>query len=71
MPTYEEAVAVRQKWALGALAELLGFQAAEHEDALRLMSEDPYLQGRFEQGFFDGKAILANTAASPQDTHNP
>ena len=56
--TYDEALAIRKKWADGAVAEKLGFQAALIEPTPRIMSEDPYIQQRYDQGFADGKAIL-------------
>lgn len=56
--SYEEGQAIRQKWADGATAELLGFRAAEHEPSPRMMSQDPYIQQRYDQGFHDGKAML-------------
>jgi len=57
--TYDEALAIRKKWADGAAAELLGFKAALHDPSPRLMSAEHYLQQRFDQGFADAKAILA------------
>lgn len=56
--TYDEALAVRKKWAHGAQAELLGFQAAQFEHTMRVISTDPYTQQRYEQGFTDGMAIV-------------
>jgi hypothetical protein len=50
--TYDDGLAIRQKWADGAMAELLGFKAP------RLMSENPYLQGKYQQGFADAKAMM-------------
>lgn len=56
--TYDEALAIRKKWADGAIAEQLGFQAALHEETPQLMSDDPYIQQRYAQGFHDARAIL-------------
>lgn len=59
--TYDEALELRKKLVNGATAEQLGFQAALRDEHPRQMSADPYLQGCYEQGFHDGKAILAQT----------
>jgi hypothetical protein len=57
--TYHEALEIRKKWVNGSIAEQLGFQAAQWDNQPRLMSEDQYLQERYNQGFADAKAILA------------
>jgi hypothetical protein len=61
--TYQDALEIRKKWSNGAIAEQLGFQAAQWDSEPRTMSEDAYLQSRYNQGFSDAKAIMlqANT----------
>lgn len=62
--TYDEALAIRKKWADGAVAEQLGFQAALIEPTPRIMSEEPYIQQRYDQGFHDGKAMLMQSGVT-------
>lgn len=57
--SFEEALAQRQKWSQGAKAEELGFAAAKWESTCRRISRDAYLQERYEQGFSDGRTLIA------------
>jgi len=56
--TYEEGLAVREKWHHGASFEYLGFKASQKEPSPRIVSDDPYMQSRYDCGFADGKAML-------------
>ena len=58
MTTFEEeALHQRRKWIDGAIAEYLGFCAAEHEPSPRIVSTDTYIQERYDRGFIERKAI--------------
>jgi hypothetical protein len=60
MSTYVEHLEWLKKQERGAIAELQGFIWANlSATCLPYSQYDPYEQQRFEQGFEDGKAILA------------
>lgn len=56
--TYDEGLAVREKWHRGASFEWYGFKSARSEPSPRIVSDDPYMQSRYACGFADGKAML-------------
>lgn len=56
--TYEEGSAVREKWALGAVAEYHGFADASSMEQPQVKYATLYEQQRYDQGFADGKAML-------------
>ncbi|MDH4327457.1 MAG: hypothetical protein OEW25_00975 [Nitrospira sp.] len=61
--TYLEGLEIRKKWSNGAIAEQLGFQAAQWDSEPRQMSGDTYLQQRYNQGFYDAKAMMIQEAS--------
>ena len=67
--TYDEGLSIRQKWADGAMAELLGFKAAMYSGGPRLFSTSEYMQQRYEQGFVDGTAMKMADRTAEEMAH--
>lgn len=67
MTRYQEHLDQRRRWRDGAEAELQGFIAAEVFPAPKPYSTDPYIQGRYLEGFIDGQYLRNEDAQARKE----